>query len=109
MRRAGLALLLVLVLGGAAVAWWWVHPGADAVTVDEAGDRVQTLARGRMPAFATGSDTAALYRFAAERGDVLAWMPCTCGCAGLGHASNRACYVKRETPAAVTWTSHAAT
>lgn len=108
MRRAGLALLLVVVLGGAAVAWW-ARSGADAVTVDEVGDGVQTLARGRMPAFATGNDTAALYRFAAERGDILAWMPCTCGCAGLGHASNRACYIKRETPAAVTWTSRAAT
>ena len=109
MRRGALALLLALAVGGAAVAWWWVRPGADAVTVDEAGDRVQTLARGRTPAFATGNDTAALYRFAADRGDVLAWMPCTCGCAGLGHASNRTCYIKRETPAAVTWTSHAAT
>jgi hypothetical protein len=36
-------------------------------------------------------------------------MPCTCGCAGFGHVSNRSCYVKSETPGLVTFTSHAAT
>jgi len=50
-----------------------------------------------------------LYRFARERGDVLQWMPCTCGCGRLGHASNRACYIKNDTAGRTTWTSHAAT
>ena len=50
-----------------------------------------------------------LYRFAADHKDWLEWMPCTCGCADLGHASNRACYVKSETADTVTFTSHAAT
>jgi hypothetical protein len=59
--------------------------------------------------FARTDDIAELYRFARERGDVLPWMPCTCGCGQLGHASNRACYVKSDMGRRTTWTSHAAT
>jgi hypothetical protein len=107
MRRllAGVAVAVGLTAGAA----WWAWSGDDAVTVDEIGDRVQTRRAGALPVFAAGGDTAALYRFARERGDVLQWMPCTCGCAQLGHASNRACYVKREEGDRTTWTSHAAT
>ena len=49
------------------------------------------------------------YRFAVENPDTLRWMPCTCGCGSLGHASNRACYIKAESQDRVTFTSHAAT
>jgi Protein of unknown function with PCYCGC motif len=106
-RRALIAVVLGLgVVGGVA---WWAWSGAEPVTTDEIGDRVQTRAGDALPVFADRDDTAALYRFARERGDVLQWMPCTCGCAQLGHASNRACYIKRETADRTTWTSHAAT
>jgi Protein of unknown function with PCYCGC motif len=107
MRRmlVGLALVVGL-LGGAA---WWAWSGAEPVTTDEIGDQVQTRRDGALPVFAGTGDTATLYRFARERADVLQWMPCTCGCAQFGHASNRACYVKQETGDRTTWTSHAAT
>jgi len=36
-------------------------------------------------------------------------MPCTCGCARIGHTSNRSCYIKAESGPSVTYTSHAAT
>src|SRR5438067_1746297 len=65
--------------------------------------------RGGLPAFAADADAPALYRFATTRGDVLRYIPCTCGCAQVGHTSNRSCYIKAETDAAVTYTSHAAT
>jgi Protein of unknown function with PCYCGC motif len=94
-----------LVAGGA----WWAHSAGDPVTVDAIGDRVQTRRDGSLPVFADSADTASLYRFARDRGDVLQWMPCTCGCAQLGHASNRACYIKAESEGQTTWTSHAAT
>ena len=81
----------------------------SAPSKDEIGDEVQTVPRGRLPAFAADADTAALYRFATTRGDVLRFMPCTCGCAQVGHTSNRSCYIKAETESAVTYTSHAAT
>jgi hypothetical protein len=107
-RRLIVAGALLAVAAGAS-AVWWVRAGADAVTVDEIGDQVQTTPRARTPVFASRGDTAALYRFAADRGDVLRHMPCTCGCSEFGHASNRACYIKGEADERVTWTSHAAT
>jgi hypothetical protein len=76
---------------------------------DEIGDEVQTVPRGGLPEFAADLDAPALYRFATTRGDVLRYMPCTCGCAQVGHTSNRSCYIKAETDATVTYTSHAAT
>jgi diadenosine tetraphosphatase ApaH/serine/threonine PP2A family protein phosphatase len=93
---------------GAVVAGWWMA-SAQEVTVDSLGDRIQTLARGRLPLFGEQGDLGRLYAFAAENADVLKWIPCTCGCGALGHGSNRACYVKAETPSHVTFTSHAAT
>jgi uncharacterized protein with PCYCGC motif len=110
-RRAPIvagALLAVAVVG--AGAWWWTRASAaGGVTIDEIGDQVQTVPRGSTPVFAKGADTRALYAFATERGDVMKWMPCTCGCAEAGHASNRSCYIKQETAERVTYTSHAAT
>jgi hypothetical protein len=94
--------LMLLALGVACSA-------DEAVTTDAIGDRVQTRTDGALPVFASPAGIAELYRFARERGDVLQWMPCTCGCGQLGHASNRACYIKSETGDRTTWTSHAAT
>ncbi len=111
MKRAPvivLASVLAAAVAGAGV-WWWTQASASGVTVDEIGDQVQTVARGALPVFTKGPSTGALYTFATERGDVLQWMPCTCGCADLGHGSNRACYIKQETAEHVTYTSHAAT
>jgi len=101
----GLGVVLAMVAGAA----WWAQPADETVTTDSIGDKVQTRAAGTLPVFATGGDTAALYRFARERGDVLQWMPCTCGCQQFGHTSNRSCYVKSESADSTTWTSHAAT
>jgi hypothetical protein len=101
--------LLLLGAGLGAVAWWWRAPGPGAVSIDDLGDQVQTRLRHQTPVFAATPEVAALYRFARDRGDVLRFVPCTCGCGDLGHASNRACYVKAESPTSVTYTSHAAT
>jgi hypothetical protein len=103
---AGAVLLALVATAG---VWWLAAAQDDAVTIDAIGDRIQTRTDGALPVFAATGDTPELYRFARERGDVLQWMPCTCGCGRLGHASNRACYVKSETADRTTWTSHAAT
>jgi hypothetical protein len=34
------------------------------------------------------------YQFAAANPDVLAHVPCYCGCGSIGHTSNLACYIK---------------
>ncbi|MBI1848639.1 MAG: hypothetical protein HY294_11250 [Candidatus Rokubacteria bacterium] len=108
-RRWPLAITVVAGPLVAALAWWTLGHGQPAARRDEVGDLVQTVARGRLPAFATGGDLPALYRFAAERQDVLSFMPCFCGCGDIGHTSNRACYIKAETARDTTFTSHAAT
>ena len=108
MKRVVIGVIAALALGGAG-ALWWMAADAQPVTVDSIGDRVQTLPRGKLPVFADRGDLPRLYAFAVENPDTLAWMPCTCGCGSLGHASNRSCYVKDETPSGVTFTSHAAT
>ena len=36
----------------------------------------------------------AAYLFALERPDVLQWVPCYCGCGGMGHGSNLDCFFK---------------
>jgi Protein of unknown function with PCYCGC motif len=90
---------------------WWVPEAVsqdEAVTVDEIGDQVQTRRGGALPKFAEGGEVAELYRFAREHPEVMKWMPCTCGCAQVGHTNNRACYIKAETADSTTWTSHAA-
>lgn len=102
------ALLFATLLMGSV---WWVPEAVsddEAVTTDSIGDKVQTRRGSALPQFATG-EAATLYKFAKERGDVLKWMPCTCGCGQLGHTSNRSCYIKAETDERTTWTSHAAT
>jgi len=113
-KRGKLFVALVVTLCLAALGAQWIVHGRNvlaqtAPSTDEIGDRVQTVPRGQLPVFAGEGDADALYRFATTRDDVLRWMPCTCGCAQVGHTSNRSCYIKGETAADVTYTSHAAT
>jgi hypothetical protein len=103
-----IALFLMVSLAAAGVVWW-IGADAQPVTVDEIGDENQRVPRGQLPLFAAKGDATKLYAFAVDNADTLRWMPCTCGCAGFGHVSNRSCYVKSETPGLVTFTSHAAT
>ena len=37
------------------------------------------------------------YRFALANPDLLAKIPCYCGCGAIGHMNNHMCYVQRET------------
>lgn len=103
---AGVVVVALMVGGGAA---WWIVSANAPLTIDSIGDSVQTVSRGQLPVFIEKPEIGELYRFAVENHGVLTFMPCTCGCGGLGHASNRACYVKAESTSLVTFTSHAAT
>ena len=85
---------------------------AGSVTIDAIGDKVQRLPKGQLPDFAGPSspDIRRLYAYAVEHGDELQYIPCFCGCARLGHKSNRDCYIKSfNSDGAITFTSHAAT
>lgn len=85
---------------------------AGPVTIDRFGDQNQTLPRGQLPAFTKSAGPSVMenYRYAAEQGRDLEWIPCYCGCGGLGHRHNRECYIKSENrDETLTYTSHAAT
>lgn len=104
-----LRVLAVMVAGGTLSAR---DALAGPVTVDQFGDRVQTLPRGELPDFAKsgGPRIMEAYRFAVEQGKDLQYIPCFCGCKSIGHRSNRDCYIKSENPdGTVTYTSHSAT
>ena len=48
------------------------------------------------------------YQFAAANPDVLERLPCYCGCGGVGHASNYACFVSSVEPSgAIVYDGHA--
>lgn len=101
---------------GMGVVAWQLWPatggstGASAVTKDAIGDQVQTVPRGQLPQFASTADLQRLYRYAAEHGDELQYVPCFCGCYRFGHKSNHDCYIKAQNgDGTLTFTSHAAT
>lgn len=53
-------------------------------------------------------DWQAAYAFALARPDVLQWLPCYCGCAGMEHRSNLDCFfVRREVKGTYQYEEHA--
>jgi len=38
------------------------------------------------------------YRFAIANPDILAQLPCYCGCGGIGHESHLDCFIERSNP-----------
>jgi len=61
-----------------------------------------------LPAFASTPDLVRYYTFAYQHPEVLSYMPCSCGCATMGHASNWNCYVRSvDANGVVTFDQHA--
>lgn len=58
------------------------HPSADTV----------------LPPYANTPELKELYSFALSRPDLLAYIPCSCGCGSVGHKSNWNCYVHSVSP-----------
>jgi len=65
-RRTVGGLGVAMLLGAGGVAWW-LTAGAQPATVDEIGDQVQTLPRGRLPVFGVTEEVARLRALAAAR------------------------------------------
>lgn len=62
-----------------------------------------------LPDFAAAPELARLYTFAMQHPEVLTYVPCTCGCASMGHESVWNCFVRRiEADGAVVFEEHAA-
>lgn len=47
------------------------------------------------------------YQFAVHNGDVLAELPCYCGCGAMGHISNESCYIQERRQETVSYDNHA--
>jgi hypothetical protein len=62
-----------------------------------------------LPDFATATpQMQKMYTLALQNPKLLSYMPCTCGCASMGHLSNWNCYVKSvSSTGVVTFDSHA--
>lgn len=106
-------LVLVMTLGGAVAGCSDSSPAGAAPSTDPA----QAVAEVAVPAGAVTMPTAeevtatwkarpefvkslpdkwqSAYAFALARPDVLQWIPCYCGCGGMGHGSNLNCFFQQ--------------
>jgi hypothetical protein len=105
-----LAGAVILVVGKA--VWTGQAPQEGKVTVAPSGDRLHRVPAEQLPAFAASGSPLVqnAYRYAVAQPDALRYIPCTCGCEGVGHRHNGHCYVQaRHSDGTVTFTSHGAT
>ena len=97
---------------GGSVAWWVLAPADLPQRKTPTGDLLETVSQGSLPSFALkgGPKAQEAYRYAADHGETLQYIPCFCGCKVIGHRSNADCYVaERLADGRITFTSHAAT
>jgi hypothetical protein len=100
--------------GSNATPAWFTAPAAPeaampAGSIQVPSDAEVTAAWKARPGFVSELPDAwsAAYRFALERPDVLQWIPCYCGCGGMGHGSNLDCFFKgRAASAAIVFEEH---
>jgi len=71
-------------------------------------DSAQAAAWAVRPAYThTTARTEEAYQYAMEHPLVLQWMPCYCGCGGVGHASNLDCYFEPSAGGSIVFEEHA--
>ena len=87
-RWAGPAAIGTVAIGGALM---WIRPWARR-------PGQTTLLPGWLQAAAPPVREA--YDFALARPDILSYIPCYCGCEGVGHTSNRDCFLHPQSTAA---------
>ena len=84
-------------------------PMAGATADGAAMNATDQAAWNARPAYVMTADarTQEAYAFAVQHADVLQWMPCYCGCTGMGHRSNLDCFVRRHDAAGIGFEEHA--
>jgi Protein of unknown function with PCYCGC motif len=107
--RLVVSLALVLLVVPAIAGCGAAHPSSAAWTAlpmapmtsapvsnpGSAMTQAMTTAWAARPAYVnTDADTAEAYAYAATAPQILEWIPCYCGCVGMGHRSNLDCYFK---------------
>lgn len=113
LRRSGVRLVLVCALallvaptvagcGGSATAdTWTAGPVAEhtPATHDPAPDAATQAVWNARPAYVRSHpQVEAAYAYAMARPDVIAWLPCYCGCVAMDHRSNLDCFFKPTAP-----------
>jgi hypothetical protein len=102
---------LGLAIGGGAMANSSLAAGEPPLRRTPKGDLLETVPKGALPSFAIkGSPKVQeAYRYAAEHGEPLRYIPCFCGCKSVGHRNNEDCYVtERHADGRITFNSHSA-
>jgi len=109
----GLSFGLILLIGGVSVYWQARPLTAGIIERDpRSNDLWETVEVGKLPSFALaqGAKVQEVYHYAAQNPETLKYIPCYCGCGGIGHTSNLSCYVRRSNPnVTVTFNNHGAT
>ncbi|MBI4642113.1 MAG: hypothetical protein HY731_15605 [Candidatus Tectomicrobia bacterium] len=108
----GLPFGMILLISGIFVYWQTRLLTAATIERDpRSGDLWETVEAGKLPSFALaeGPKVQEVYRYASENPETLKYIPCYCGCGGIGHTSNLSCYVRRiNDNGTVTFNNHGA-
>jgi len=102
---------LGLAIGGGAPVGSALAAGEPPLRRTPNGDLLETVPKRALPSFALegGSKVQEAYRYAAEHGENLRYMPCFCGCKNIGHRNNEDCYItERHSDGRITFNSHSA-
>ena len=73
-----------------------VAPPTDVATADMPMADADAMWAARPDYVRSNTMTEAAYHYAINHPQIVKWMPCYCGCGGMGHESNLACYVKPD-------------
>ena len=108
------ALLLVVAIVGTAAAAAACGGGHASNPPDQAHpsmaamDTAQEAAWAARPAYTHNTArTEEAYLYAMEHPLVVQWMPCYCGCGGIGHGSNLDCYFEPNAGGTIVFEEHA--
>ena len=96
---------------GGSLAWWATAPAEPPPRKTPSGDLLETVPQGGLPSFARqgGPTVEVVYRYAAEHGETLQYIPCMCSCGAIGHRHNVDCYVaERLSDGPITFINHGA-
>lgn len=110
-RFLGHVIAFGAVIGRPSLARAGSDPAAPRLRRTATGDLLETVPKGGLPSFARngGPKVEEAYRYAADNGEILKYIPCFCGCTNIGHRHNGDCYVAaRRSNGRITFTSHAA-
>lgn len=89
------------------------HAAHGQSSTDANGDKLETTSGPeQLPSFLASVDPTirSLYTQVAKNEQTVSNMACFCGCADMGHKSNRDCFIKeKKADGSITWNSHAVT